>query len=54
MVCLGPKRGFSATMFFSKEMRAQLKEENEDMSFGELGAAVGVAWRKLGEVGTPL
>jgi hypothetical protein len=34
-------------MFFSKAKRPQIKEENEEMSFGELGTAVGEAWRGL-------
>lgn len=30
----GPKRGLSAYMFFSQEMRPKVKEENPDASFG--------------------
>lgn len=38
-----PKRGKSSFMFYSTEMRAKIKEENPDLSFGDLG-------RKLGEM----
>lgn len=31
-----PKRGLSSFMFFSNELRPKLKEEQPDLSFGEL------------------
>jgi len=36
-------------MYFSTLNRAQLKEENPEASFGELGKLVGEAWKKLSE-----
>ena len=42
-----PKRGLSAYMFFVKKNRSRLKEENPTLSFGDLGRAVGIAWKAL-------
>jgi structure-specific recognition protein 1 len=42
-----PKKGLSAFMFFSKEMRPKLKEENPNLSFGELGKLLGQVYRDL-------
>lgn len=45
----GPKRPTTSFMYFSKEMRSTIKEENPDASFGEIGKLVGAAWRELDE-----
>lgn len=42
-----PKKGLSAFMFFSKIMRPKLKQENPDMSFGDLGKLIGQKYREL-------
>jgi hypothetical protein len=34
-------------MYFSKEMRQQLKEENPDMKFGEVGKTIGNRWKVI-------
>jgi hypothetical protein len=44
-----PKKGMSAFMLFSNECRSKIKEENPTASFGEIGAKVGEAWKKLTE-----
>eukprot|EP00566_Odontella_aurita_P018252 CAMPEP_0113537072 /NCGR_PEP_ID=MMETSP0015_2-20120614/6623_1 /TAXON_ID=2838 /ORGANISM="Odontella" /LENGTH=326 /DNA_ID=CAMNT_0000436527 /DNA_START=132 /DNA_END=1112 /DNA_ORIENTATION=+ /assembly_acc=CAM_ASM_000160 len=44
-----PKRGQSSYMFFAKDARAKIKEENPDASFGETGKMVGQAWQKLSD-----
>merc|ERR1711971_187611 len=44
-----PKRASSAYMFFVKENRAKVKEENPDLSFGELGKLMGEKYRNLTE-----
>jgi hypothetical protein len=41
-----PKRGLSAFMFFSKAERAGIIAKNKDISFGEVGKALGAAWAK--------
>ncbi|KAI7883605.1 HMG box protein [Lichtheimia hyalospora FSU 10163] len=43
----GPKRGLSAYMFFSQEMRPKVKEENPDASFGTLGKILGEKWKAM-------
>jgi len=42
-----PKRGLSAYMFFNQEARSKLKEENPDLSFGDLGKLVGQKYKEL-------
>lgn len=44
-----PKKGMSAFMLFSNECRGKIKDENPNASFGEIGAKVGEAWKKLTE-----
>jgi hypothetical protein len=39
-----PKKGLSAYMFFAKEMREKIKEENPEATFGEIGKLLGEAW----------
>jgi len=41
----GPKRPLSAYMYFSQAMRPKLKEEEPDLSFAELGKAIGAKWK---------
>ena len=43
----GPKRGISAYMAFSTEMRPSIKADNPSASFGELGKLMGAAWAKM-------
>jgi structure-specific recognition protein 1 len=42
-----PKRPMSAFMYFSRDYRAVLKEQNPTASFGELGKLLGSSWRNL-------
>ena len=42
-----PKRGLSAFMFFSKEMRPKIQEKNPEASFGETGKLLGEAWKNV-------
>lgn len=42
-----PKKGLSAFMFFSQAMRDTIKEENPDVSFGEIGKLLGERWKAL-------
>mmetsp|Transcript_20285 Transcript_20285/g.29978 ORF Transcript_20285/g.29978 Transcript_20285/m.29978 type:complete len:93 (+) Transcript_20285:96-374(+) len=44
-----PKRGLSAFMFFSNELRPKLLKENPEMKFGEVGKAIGAKWRELSD-----
>ncbi|KAJ2000556.1 Non-histone chromosomal protein 6 [Coemansia thaxteri] len=45
----GPKRALSAYMFFSKDMRKTVQEENPDVSFGQIGRLLGDRWKGLNE-----
>ena len=36
-------------MLFSKEHRAQVKEENADITFGGIGKKLGEMWRALND-----
>jgi len=40
-----PKRACNAYMVFCKAMRPELKEKNPGMTFGKIGAQLGVLWR---------
>lgn len=42
-----PKRPMSAFMYFSRDYRSVLKEQNPSASFGELGKLLGSSWRTL-------
>ena len=44
-----PKRGLSAFMFFSQEMRPKIQEKNAEASFGEIGKLLGEAWKNVSE-----
>lgn len=42
-----PKKPLSAFMFFSKRNRAEMKEQNPQLSFGQLGQLMGQKWKEL-------
>ena len=42
-----PKRAMTSFFYFSKEMRPKVKEENPEMTFGELGKKIGELFRGL-------
>ena len=44
-----PKRAMSAFMFYSQEHRAQVQEQNPDVTFGQIGRILGDHWKKLPE-----
>ncbi|GJN93760.1 hypothetical protein Rhopal_006817-T1 [Rhodotorula paludigena] len=44
-----PKRSLSAYMHFSQDQRATVKEENPDVTFGEIGKILGAKWKELPE-----
>jgi len=44
-----PARNQSAYMFFAKDARKRIREENPDASFGEIGKLVGEAWKKCSD-----
>jgi structure-specific recognition protein 1 len=46
-----PNRLLTAYMFFNKEKRPQINEENEDMSFGEVSTVIGKLWQSLSTEG---
>ncbi|GAA5822806.1 hypothetical protein JCM5353_003530 [Sporobolomyces roseus] len=41
-----PKRPLSAYMHFSQAKRAEVKEENPDVTFGEIGKLLGAKWKE--------
>ncbi len=45
----GPKRGLTAYIFFCKDQRAVLKDENSELSTKEVTAELGKRWRELSE-----
>merc|ERR1711977_622587 len=44
-----PKKPLSAYMFFSKDAREEVKSENPDVSFGQIGKLLGAKWASLGD-----
>ncbi|KAI8969286.1 high mobility group box domain-containing protein, partial [Mycotypha africana] len=44
-----PKRGLSAYMFFSQEKRAEVKADNPDASFGQIGKLLGEKWKSMSD-----
>eukprot|EP00978_Attheya_sp_CCMP212_P018909 scaffold52289_cov51-Attheya_sp.AAC.4 len=44
-----PKRGMGSFMFFSSAKRADIKAENPDATFGQMGKLVGEAFKSLSE-----
>ncbi|KAF7731699.1 Non-histone chromosomal protein 6 [Apophysomyces ossiformis] len=43
----GPKRGLSAYMFFSQEKRQEVKDENPEATFGQIGKILGEKWKGM-------
>ncbi|GAA5891480.1 hypothetical protein JCM8208_007297 [Rhodotorula glutinis] len=41
-----PKRPLSAYMHFSQDKRSEVKEENPDVTFGEIGKLLGAKWKE--------
>jgi hypothetical protein len=44
-----PKRALSAFMLFSQEKRSQIKTDNPDATFGQIGKLLGDAWKSASE-----
>eukprot|EP01090_Pellita_catalonica_P012629 TRINITY_DN2798_c0_g1_i1.p1 TRINITY_DN2798_c0_g1~~TRINITY_DN2798_c0_g1_i1.p1 ORF type:complete len:217 (+),score=51.08 TRINITY_DN2798_c0_g1_i1:136-786(+) len=44
-----PKKPCSAFFFFSKKQRPQIRKDNPEATFGEIGKLIGAAWRALSE-----
>lgn len=44
-----PKRPLSAFMYFSQEKRSDVKADNPETSFGDLGKILGQMWKDLSE-----
>ena len=44
-----PKRGLSAYMFFANDQRDNVRQENPDVSFGQVGKILGDRWKALTE-----
>ncbi|MCJ1277439.1 Non-histone chromosomal protein 6 [Puttea exsequens] len=42
-----PKRGLSAYMFFANEQRDGVRAENPNITFGQVGKALGEKWKAL-------
>lgn len=45
----GGKKPLSGFMLFSKEHRPKIKEDNPDISFGQIGKKLGEMWRALSD-----
>lgn len=45
----GGKKKLSGFMLFSKEHRPKIKEDNPDITFGQIGKKLGEMWRALDE-----
>jgi hypothetical protein len=43
------KKPLSGFMLFSKENRIKVKEENPEMTFGQIGKKLGEMWRALSD-----
>lgn len=44
-----PKRAMSAYMFFVKDNRGKIAAQNSDLSFAEIGKALGLAWKNASD-----
>ncbi|KAF3483801.1 non-histone chromosomal protein 6 [Arthroderma uncinatum] len=44
-----PKRGLSAYMFFANEQRESVREENPNITFGQVGKVLGERWKALND-----
>jgi len=42
-----PKRGLSAYMFFAQETRDSVRDNNPDISFGQIGKILGERWKNM-------
>ncbi|KAL8647232.1 MAG: hypothetical protein Q9210_005682 [Variospora velana] len=42
-----PKRGLSAYMFFANDNRDSVREENQGITFGQVGKVLGEKWKAL-------
>ena len=42
-----PKRAMTAYMLFCQEKRAEVKEKNPEVGFGQIGKLLGEAWKEL-------
>ncbi|CAD6574333.1 MAG: Non-histone chromosomal protein 6 [Tremellales sp. Tagirdzhanova-0007] len=42
-----PKRALSAYMFFVQDYRERIKNENPDVTFGEVGKLLGAKWKEM-------
>ncbi|KAL8654392.1 MAG: hypothetical protein Q9226_003458 [Calogaya cf. arnoldii] len=42
-----PKRGLSAYMFFANDNRENVREENQGITFGQVGKVLGERWKAL-------
>ena len=45
----GGKKPLSGFMLFSKEHRPKVKEDNPDITFGQIGKKLGEMWRALSD-----
>lgn len=43
-----PKRPLTAYMYYATDMREQVKQENPNATFGDVGKIIGDKWRQLG------
>lgn len=46
---LGPKRPSNAYMFFCRTRREDLRKEQPDLAFAQIGAEMGVSWQALSQ-----
>nr|AEG74031.1 HMGbox protein [Apopellia endiviifolia (species B)]AEG74035.1 HMGbox protein [Apopellia endiviifolia (species B)] len=44
-----PKRALGPYMYFCKDQRKEIQEQNPTMSFGDIGRVLGSQWGKLNE-----
>jgi len=44
-----PKRGLSAYMFFAQENRDSVRNENPDITFGQIGKILGERWKNMND-----
>ena len=42
-----PRGAMSAFMFYSKDHRARIQDENQGVSFGDIGRILGQKWKEL-------
>ena len=44
-----PKRGLSAYMFYAQDHREQVKRDNPDITFGQIGKVLGEQWKAMSD-----